>query len=150
MILLYDEFQAYGQVKSIGLWLCALAAVIAGFRIYRNWNRGEDVEGPLVLWLTSIAFCGGAAYAVDRFILSGAFSSSFGGSDYLAQQYTQSMAIEGNRAALLLGVVMAIIGLIRVFQKFRRGDDDLYEFMFKWFGSLAFLFLMSSIISAML
>ena len=107
-------------------------------------------RGPLVLWLTSIAFCGGAAYAVDRFILSGAFSSSFGGSDYLAQQYTQSMAIEGNRAALLLGVVMAIIGLIRVFQKFRRGDDDLYEFMFKWFGSLAFLFLMSSIISAML
>lgn len=60
------------------------------------------------------------------------------------------MAIEGNRAALLLGIVVAIIGLIRVFQKFRRGDDDLYEFMFKWFGSLAFLFLMSSIISAML
>ena len=45
---------------------------------------------------------------------------------------------------------MAIIGLIRVFQKFQRGDDDLYQFMFKWFGSLAFLFLMSSIISAML
>ena len=62
MILLYDEFQAYGQIKSIGLWLCALAAVIAGFRIYQNWNRGGDVEGPLVLWLTSIAFCGGAVY----------------------------------------------------------------------------------------
>lgn len=150
MILLYDEFQAYGQIKSISLWLCAFAAVVAGFRIYQNWNRGDDVEGPVVRWLTSIACCGGMVYGVDRFILSGAFSSSFGGSDYLAQQYTQSMAIEGSRAALLLGIVVAIIGLIRVFQKFRRGDDDLYEFMFRWFGSLAFLFLMSSIISAML
>ena len=150
MILLYDALQAYGQVKSIGLWLCAFAAVVAGYRIYQQWNRGEDVEGLLVIWLTSIAFCGGVVYLVDRFILSGTFSSSFGGSDYLAQQYTQSIAVESSRAALLLGVVMAIIGLIRVFQKFQRGDDDLYQFMFKWFGSLAFLFLMSSIISAML
>ncbi|MCY7358447.1 MAG: DUF4134 family protein [Rudanella sp.] len=150
MILVYDELQAYGQVKSIGLWLCAFAAVVAGYRLYQQWNRGEDVEGPLVLWLTSLAFCGGVVFLVDRFILSGAFSSSFGGSDYLAQQYTQSLAVEGSRAALLLGIVVAIIGLIRIFQKFRRGDDDLYEFMFKWFGSLAFLFLMSSIISAML
>ncbi|MBO0931863.1 DUF4134 family protein [Fibrella aquatilis] len=150
MILLFDEFQAYGLVKSIGLWLCALAAIIAGYRIYQQWNRGEDVEGPLVLWLTSIAFCGGVVFLVDRFILSGAFSSSFGGSDYMAQVYTQSMVVESSRAALLLGIVVAIIGLIRVFQKFRRGDDDLYDFMFKWFGSLAFLFLMSSIISTML
>ena len=150
MILLFDEFQAYGLVKSIGLWLCAFAAIVAGYRIYQQWNRGEDVEGPLVLWLTSIAFCGGVVFLVDRFILSGAFSSSFGGSDYMAQIYTQSMVVESSRAALLLGIVVAIIGLIRIFQKFRRGDDDLYDFMFKWFGSLAFLFLMSSIISAML
>jgi hypothetical protein len=150
VILLYDVVQAYGQVKSIGLWLCAFAAVVAGYRIYQQWNRGEEVEGPLVLWLTSIAFCGGVVFLVDRFILSGAFSSSFGGSDYLAQVYTQTMVIESSRAALLLGIVVAICGLIRVFQKFRRGDDDLYDFMFKWFGSLAFLFLMSTIISAML
>lgn len=150
MILLYDEFQAYGQVKSMGLWLCAFAAIVSGYRIYQKWNRGDDVEGPLVLWLTSIAFCGGVVYMVDRFILSGAFSSSFGGSDYTAQIYTQSMVIESSQAALLLGIVVAIIGLIRVFQKFRRGDEDLYDFMLKWFGSLAFLFLMSSIISAML
>lgn len=150
MILLFDEFQAYGLVKSIGMWLCALAAIVAGYRIYHQWNRGEDVEGPLVLWLTSISFCGGVVFLVDRFILSGAFSSSFGGSDYMAQIYTQSMVVESSRAALLLGIVVTIIGLIRVFQKFRRGDDDLYDFMFKWFGSLAFLFLMSSIISAML
>lgn len=150
MILLYDEFQAYGQVKSIGLWLCAFGAIVAGFRIYQQWNRGEEIEGPVMLWLTGIAFCGGMVFLVDRFILSGAFSSSFGGSDYLAQTYTQSIAVESSRAALLLGIVMAIIGLIRVFQKFRRGDDDLYDFLFKWFGSLAFLFLMSTIISAML
>jgi uncharacterized membrane protein len=150
MILLYDVFQAYGQVKSISLWLSAFAAVVAGFRIYQRWNKGDDIEQSVIIWMTGIAACGGAIALVDRFIMSGALSSSFGGSDYLAQQYTAGLAIESARAALWLGVIVAIIGLIRVYQKFQRGDEDIYEFMLKWFGSLVFLFLMGSLISAML
>ena len=47
-----DSF--YAIARNTCLSLAAAAAVIAGLRLFQKWNRGEEVEGMIFIWLIEI------------------------------------------------------------------------------------------------
>ena len=136
------------MTKIIALTIIAVSGLIAGMRIYQGMQRGEDFEVPAIRWLVGLAGASALVYAVESFIYndSGSWASSGSAPHFLALSY----AAEAHQAALYIGLAMAIFGLIRVYGKFQKGDNDIYEFMLKWFGSLMFLFMMGWIIDSIL
>ncbi|TAE39253.1 MAG: DUF4134 domain-containing protein [Runella slithyformis] len=138
-----DSF--YAIARATCLSLAATAAVIAGLRLFQKWNRGEEVEGLIFIWLMGILFAGGIVVMVDNFIVGGAsvFFTGIAGT-------TEGLSLEIYQASLLFGIVITIIGVIKIYQKFQNGDEDIYNYMLKWFGSLLFLFSMGYLISAIL
>ena len=143
-----DLASAWIMTKIITLTIIAVSGLIAGMRIYQGMQRGEDFEAPAIRWLVGLAGASALVYAVESFIYndSGSWARSGSAPHFLALSY----AAEAHQAALYLGLAMAIFGLIRVYGKFQKGDNDIYEFMLKWFGSLMFLFMMGWIIDSIL
>ena len=143
-----DLAAAWIMTKIITLTIIAFSGLIAGMRIYQGMQRGEDFEAPAIRWLVGLAGASALVYAVESFIYndSSSWASSGSAPHFLALSY----AAEAHQAALYLGIGMAIFGLIRVYSKFQKGDNDIYEFMLKWFGSLMFLFMMGWIIDSIL
>ena len=143
-----DLAAAWIMTKIITLTIIAFSGLIAGMRIYQGMQRGEDFEAPAIRWLVGLAGASALVYAVESFIYndSSSWASSGSAPHFLALSY----AAEAHQAALYLGIGMAIFGLIRVYGKFQKGDNDIYEFMLKWFGSLMFLFMMGWIIDSIL
>ena len=138
-----DSF--YTIARNTCLSLAAAAAVIAGLRLFQKWNRGEEVEGMIFIWLIGILFAGGIVAMVDNFIVGGAYVFFTGISGT-----AEGLSIELYQASLLLGIVITIVGIIKIYRKFQNGEEDIYEYMLKWFGSLLFLFSMGYLISAIL
>ncbi|MBB3841881.1 hypothetical protein FHS57_005910 [Runella defluvii] len=138
-----DSF--YAIARNTCLSLAAAAAVIAGLRLFQKWNRGEEVEGMIFIWLIGILFAGGIVVMVDNFIVGGAYVFFTGISGT-----AEGLSIELYQASLLLGIVITIVGIIKIYRKFQNGEEDIYEYMLKWFGSLVFLFSMGYLISAIL
>lgn len=138
-----DSF--YIMARNTCLSLTAAAAVIAGLRLFQKWNRGEEVEGMIFIWLIGILFAGGIVAMVDNFIVGGAYVFFTGISGT-----AEGLSIELYQASLLLGIVITIVGIIKIYRKFQNGEEDIYEYMLKWFGSLLFLFSMGYLISAIL
>lgn len=138
-----DSF--YAIARNTCLSLAAAAAVIAGLRLFQKWNRGDEVEGMIFIWLIGILFAGGIVVMVDNFIVGGAyvFFTGIAGT-------AEGLSIELYQASLMLGIVITIAGIIKIYRKFQNGDEDIYEYMLKWFGSLLFLFSMGYLISAIL
>jgi hypothetical protein len=138
-----DSF--YAIARNTCLSLAAAAAVIAGLRLFQKWNRGEEVEGMIFIWLIGILFAGGIVVMVDNFIVGGAYVFFTGISGT-----AEGLSIELYQASLLLGIVITIVGIIKIYRKFQNGEEDIYEYMLKWFGSMVFLFSMGYLISAIL
>ena len=138
-----DSF--YAIARNTCLSLAAAAAVIAGLRLFQKWNRGEEVEGMIFIWLIGILFAGGIVAMVDNFIVGGAYVFFTGISGT-----AEGLSIELYQASLLLGIVITIVGIIKIYRKFQNGEEDIYEYMLKWFGSMVFLFSMGYLISAIL
>ena len=138
-----DSF--YAIARNTCLSLTAAAAVIAGLRLFQKWNRGEEVEGMIFIWLIGILFAGGIVVMVDNFIVGGAYVFFTGISGTAG-----GLSIELYQASLLLGIIITIVGIIKIYRKFQNGEEDIYEYMLKWFGSLLFLFSMGYLISAIL
>ena len=138
-----DSF--YAIARNTCLSLAAAAAVVAGLRLFQKWNRGEEVEGMIFIWLIGILFAGGIVVMVDNFIVGGAYVFFTGISGT-----AEGLSIELYQASLLLGIVITIVGIIKIYRKFQNGEEDIYEYLLKWFGSLVFLFSMGYLISAIL
>ena len=99
----------------------------------------------IFIWLIGILFAGGIVVMVDNFIVGGAYVFFTGISGT-----AEGLSIELYQASLLLGIVITIVGVIKIYRKFQNGEEDIYEYMLKWFGSLLFLFSMGYLISAIL
>jgi len=143
-----DQFAwAYTVVKSSCIYISVIASLVAGFRIYQKWNRGDDIESALFLWVGSLVAVGIVILAVDTFIVPAA-----GGR--IAATSVPSLllgyAYETHHLVVMLGVVVAILGLIKIYNKVRNGDEDTYDYLIRWFGSLMFLFSIGYIISLIL
>ena len=97
-----DSF--YAIARNTCLSLVAAAAVIAGLRLFQKWNRGEEVEGMIFIWLIGILFAGGIVVMVDNFIVGGAYVFFTGISGT-----AEGLSIEIYQASLLLGIVITIV-----------------------------------------
>ena len=139
---MFDSF--YTTTKAVCLLLAATASVVAGFRIFARWNRGDDVEAPLYAWLAGGVSAALLTQMVDSFILGGAYEgSSF---EWEAGKLSNGVYT----LCVALGCLVAVIGLFQIYNKSLNGDDDLIPFLWKWGASLIFLFLFGEIISALL
>jgi hypothetical protein len=139
---------AWAMTKITGLSLIAVAGLISGIRIYQGMQRGDDFEGPALRWLGGLVGASALVYAVEAFLYTdGAGWASAGTSPHFV---AVAYASEAHQAVLYIGLMLGILGLIRVYRKFRDGDEDIYEFMLKWFGSIMFLFMMGWIIDTLL
>ncbi|WP_177194250.1 DUF4134 family protein [Dyadobacter sp. SG02] len=128
------------------LTLIAVCSLIAGMRIYQSVQRGDEFEAPAIRWGLGLVLTVVFFYAVDTFIYNSSDISNAGAIHFTGFTY----AGEAYQAAMVFGLVIAITGIFKVYRKFRDGDDDVYDFMLKWFGSLMFLFMMGWIIDTVL
>lgn len=129
-----DEFKGFiDNVINIGIGVAGLAS---GYRIFQAFNRGEDVTTDIIRWVGTL-FIGYGIYSLAAYIL---FSSKFDGVAYMDAsvfaEYGNDVWIYG----IYIGGVITIIGLIKLYKKFLNGDEDLYDFCLRWFGSVIFLF----------
>ncbi len=138
----------YAEIYTIMKVLLAIAGLFAGFRIYQDFNAGENVEKAIIRWVFGLMIASGLLVAVNTYIFTSG-SSFINGKDPAAWVLKRE-APELYQAVLYLGILIAVIGLIKVYLKFRNGDDDVYDFMFRWFGSFMFLFLIGFIIDSIL
>ncbi len=140
--------EAWAMAKIIALTIIAVAALIAGMKIYQGMQKGEEFEGPAIRWAGGLVGASALVYAIEVFIYtdSAGWSSSGSAPHLVAISYGS----EAYQAALYLGILFAIFGLVRIYKKVRDGDEDVYDYGLKWFGSLMFLFMMGWIIDSIL
>ncbi|SEJ74563.1 protein of unknown function [Dyadobacter sp. SG02] len=136
----------YITLRLLMLTLIAVCSLIAGMRIYQSVQRGDEFEAPAIRWGLGLVLTVVFFYAVDTFIYNSSDISNAGAIHFTGFTY----AGEAYQAAMVFGLVIAITGIFKVYRKFRDGDDDVYDFMLKWFGSLMFLFMMGWIIDTVL
>ena len=146
--------QGHASVTSVGdvftrvmigcQYLAMFASLIAGCRIFQRWNRGEDIESGLINWFFGLLFVPFIILAVRSVIVS------HGWSDTESPDYTMGYVV-GDTAAVIvaMGIIVAVVGLIRIYIKFQNGDDDIPLFFLKWLGSLVFLFSMYGLVKIM-
>ncbi len=131
--------------KIIMLSIVAIAGLVSGIKIYQNMLKGGDIEGPAIRWIAGLTIASMLIYAVETLVYND------GGLTASPVHFTViSYAAEAHQAAIYIGVVLAIIGLISIYKKYQEGDEDLSEHMLKWFGALMFLFSMGWIIDNIL
>lgn len=125
--------ELYTIARTTALYASALAAIGAGFKIYQKWNRGEPVIPLIFTWILGMIVAVGLLQMINTFI--------YGGSIY-AQNIAPStilLAQEMHSASIVVGIVVAIIAVIHIYYKYNSGDD-VTELVYRWVGSLFFLF----------
>ncbi|UHG94691.1 DUF4134 family protein [Spirosoma oryzicola] len=60
----------------------------------------------------------------------------------------KSYGVAAQTIVLALGVVIGLIGAVRVYSKFHNGDPDTQKAMVSWFGAALFLVAVGSILTA--
>jgi len=130
-----------GVLQSIVVFASGAAAVVAGLRIYARWNRGEEVTPMIFSWLVGMASVGALIYAVRTYILGGGLQGGLG------IGWAQQLNLEVYEAAMIFGIVISIVSIIRIYYKFT-GGEDVVPLVLQWAGSLVFLFVMGYIIQS--
>lgn len=133
----------YALLKQIVVSACAAAAVVAGFRIYMKWNRGEFVSHLIFSWLVGILSVGALTYAVTTYIYGGGLRGG------LAIGWTDLLKTELYEAVMLFGIVVSIVSIIRIYFKYNEGED-IVPLIYQWVGSLLFLSVMGWIIQSVI
>ena len=130
-------------LQQILITACAAAAVVAGFKIYARWNRGEEVTAAIFSWLVGMLSVGVLVYAIRTYILGGGI---LGG---MAIGWAGLLNYEIYEFAIIAGVIVSIVSLIRIYTKYTDGED-IVPMVYQWIGSLLFLSVMGMIIGALM
>lgn len=133
----------YFTLQETILYGVALAGIVAGFRIYQKWQRGEPVVPLIYTWIFGLLLAMGLQHLVYILIVSGGISG------YTPITIARSYARETHSATMVIGVVVAIIAIIHIYYKHNAGDD-VTELVYRWVGSLFFLFSMGLIIETVM
>lgn len=139
---------AWIMSKIIALTIIAVAALVAGLRIYQGMQRGEGFESPAIRWMGGLVCASALIYAVEAFIYTD--SAGWASTGTAPHLVAISYGAEAYQAALYLGLLFSILGLVRIHKKVKDGDEDIYDYSLKWFGSLMFLIMMGWIIDSVL
>lgn len=121
----------------------AMAAIASGFRIYQKWNRGESVIPLVFTWVGGMVIAVGLNQMIYSLILMG------DAVNYSPVGSAITFAKDMHSAAIAVGIVVAIIAVIHIYYKYTSGDD-VTELVYRWVGSLFFLFTFGLIIESIL
>lgn len=135
--------QIYVMARETAAYGTAIAAIVAGFKIYTKWNRGEPVIGLIFTWVINMIIAATLMIMIWSLILSKGVS----GYDFIPS--AMQMAKEMHSAAIVMGVCIAIIGVIDIYRRHNSGDD-VTELVYRWVASLFFLFTFGLIIEAII
>lgn len=133
----------YYDVVKILLFASACVGVIGGFKIYEKWNRGEEVVPLIFSWVLGLSLVNIIFYMVGNYIVSGGYKST------TIQAGANELSKELYESSLIIGVVISIFSIVRIYQKHTDGED-VYGILYKWLGSLIFLFVMGTLIEKLL
>lgn len=131
-----------GVIQTVVIYACGAAGVVAGFRIFAKWNRGEEVTTLIFSWLVGLLSVGVIVYAIRTYILGGGLQGG------LAIGWGWQLSLEIYEFAMLAGIVVSIVSIIRIYQKYTSGED-VVPLLYQWTGSLIFLSLMGYIIQSL-
>lgn len=129
-------------VQTVIIGACGAAGVVSGLRIYAKWNRGEEVTPMIFSWLVGLLSVGVLIYAIRTYILGGGL---LGG---LAVGWSGQLNLEVYEFAMLAGLVISIVSMLRIYQKYT-GGEDIVPLLYQWVGSLLFLSVMGYIIQSL-
>lgn len=135
-----SQFKSFIDViMNVGI---GVAGLLSGYRIFQSFNRGEDVTSDIIRWVGGL-FLGYSVYSLAAYFL---FARTFNSGNYLSPgifiEFGNDVWIYG----LYISGLIVLIGFIRLYNKYMKGQDDLYEFSLRWFGSILFLFSIGYII----
>ncbi len=133
----------YGLMRQIVTSASAAAAIVAGFRIYMKWNRGEFVTHLILSWTVSILAVGALTYAVNVYIYGGGLRGG------LAIGWTDLLKYEIYEAVMLFGIVVSIVSIIRIYYRYNEGED-IVPLIYQWVGAVLFLSVMGLIVSSLI
>jgi hypothetical protein len=133
----------YTTLKSTCLFSSAIAGVYGGFKIYQKWNRGELVLPLIIAWIFGLCLVNMVIFLVDSFIASGSYRN------ITPSAGAKEIAIESYQVALVVGVIISIFSVVKIYQKYNDGED-VYDLMYKWLGALFFLFFFGYVIESLL
>jgi Domain of unknown function (DUF4134) len=133
----------YATLRDTFIYASALAAILAGFNIFQKWNRGEDVKTLIYGWLYGIVLANSIVWAIATFIVGGSLSGQ------TPNGLTKDLGLQIYSACLIIGLIISVVGLIDIYRKYTDGEE-ITALIFKWIGSILFLFFFGNIISAML
>ena len=131
-----------GVIQSVVIYACGAAGVVAGFRIFAKMNRGEDVTTLIFSWLVGLLSVGVLIYAIRTYILGGGLQGG------LAIGWGWQLNLEIYEFAMIGGLVVSIVSMIRIYQKYT-GGEDVVPLLYQWVGSLLFLSVMGYIIQSL-
>lgn len=135
--------QLYNNVQEVAMLGVAIAAIASALRIYHKWNRGEPVIPLLITWVGGMVFAVILVEMIYGIVLMGGFES------YNVIGQARAFTKDTHSAAILVGVIIAIVGVIHIYHKYTSGDD-VTELVYRWVASLFFLFSFGLIIEALL
>lgn len=133
----------YAVMRQIVVSACAAAGIIAGFKIYMRWNRGEFVTHQIFSWIVGLLSVGALTYAVNVYIYGGGLGGG------LAIGWTDLLKAEIYEAIMLFGIVVSVVSVIRIYFKYNEGED-IVPLIYQWIGALLFLSVMGLIVFSLL
>jgi hypothetical protein len=141
--------QVYDTVRLTLLYGAAIAALIAGYRIFHKFNRGQDVENDLWIWFGGMIVVVIAAQLINDWIYTpGGGAMGNDGSGFSSK--ARGLAVELVYVIQVLGFLVGLVGCLQLYAKWQNGEDNLSGLALRWLGSMMFLFLISVIVSAIM
>lgn len=133
----------YQNILSFCVYGTAIASIMGGFSIYKKWNRGEEIKPLVFTWLYGIMLSNVLFWAVNRIFIEGRNNGK------VLVSLTEELADQVYACTLILGIIIAILACINLYQKYISGED-VTKLLFTWAASIVFLFVFGKIISSML
>ncbi len=132
----------FNQLAAVILYIIAAAAAVGGVKIFRNWNRGDDVLPLILSWGFGIVLAAALLAFVKTWIIGG---SSMGNTI----NYSVGFASDVYNACLAVGFIISLISVINIYNKYQQGEE-IYQPIIKYIGSILFLTSMGWIIEALI
>jgi TRAP-type C4-dicarboxylate transport system permease small subunit len=133
----------YNTIRDTFIYASAIAAIMGGFNIFQKWNRGEEVKPLIFGWLYGIVLTNTLVWAVGTFIVGGGLIFT------TPQGIAKDIGLQIYSACLIIGLIISIVSLIDIYKKYTDGEE-ITGLLFRWIGSILFLFFFGNVITAML
>jgi Domain of unknown function (DUF4134) len=132
----------FTQLANVILYIIAAAAAVGGVKIFRNWNRGDDVLPLILSWGFGIVLSAALLAFIKSWIIGGASTGN-------SLNVSIGFASDVYNACLAVGFIISIFSVVNIYNKYQQGEE-IYQPIFKYLGSILFLASMGWIIESLI